>query len=160
MGKKSDYYHLKKQIESEFVDAGANIMSSKSFLDLPKVDQQSKLKERLKKYCQKAYKRVLDKPITEVREAGICMRENPFYVDTVRSFRDRRYEYKTLNKVWKGKLSEAKASGNSIKIQEAQVSYRLYLLIYMIFRISFRWLLTLKFGTGHGSGLRFLAASS
>jgi len=120
MGKKSDYYHLKKQIESEFVDAGANIMSSKSFLDLPKVDQQSKLKERLKKYCQKAYKRVLDKPITEVREAGICMRENPFYVDTVRSFRDRRYEYKTLNKVWKGKLSEAKASGNSIKIQEAQ----------------------------------------
>ncbi|KAG7653527.1 DNA polymerase epsilon catalytic subunit A C-terminal [Arabidopsis suecica] len=120
MGKKSDYYHLKKQIESEFVDAGANIPSSKSFLDLPKVDQQSKLKERLKKYCQKAYKRVLDKPITEVREAGICMRENPFYVDTVRSFRDRRYEYKTLNKVWKGKLSEAKASGNSIKIQEAQ----------------------------------------
>ncbi|CAH8251565.1 unnamed protein product [Arabidopsis lyrata] len=120
MGKKSDYYHLKKQIESEFVDAGANIQSSKSFLDLPKLDQQSKLKERLKKYCQKAYKRVLDKPITEVREAGICMRENPFYVDTVRSFRDRRYEYKTLNKVWKGKLSEAKASGNSIKIQEAQ----------------------------------------
>ncbi|KAG2305415.1 hypothetical protein Bca52824_034066 [Brassica carinata] len=115
-----DYYHLKKQIESEFVDAGANIQSSKSFLDLPKVEQQSKLKERLKKYCQKAYRRVLDKPITEVREAGICMRENPFYVDTVRSFRDRRYEYKTLNKVWKGKLSEAKASGNSIKIQEAQ----------------------------------------
>ncbi|XP_019095087.1 PREDICTED: DNA polymerase epsilon catalytic subunit A-like [Camelina sativa] len=120
MGKKSDYYHLKKQIESEFVDTGANIQSSKSFLDLPKVEQQTKLKERLKKYCQKAYKRVLDKPITEVREAGICMRENPFYVDTVRSFRDRRYEYKTLNKVWKGKLSEAKASGNSIKIQEAQ----------------------------------------
>lgn len=37
------------------------------------------------------------------------------------SFRDRRYEYKGLNKVWKGRLSEAKASGNSIKIQEAQV---------------------------------------
>ncbi|KAL0812788.1 hypothetical protein Bca101_069231 [Brassica carinata] len=120
MAKKSDYYHLKKQIESEFVDTGANIQSSKSFLDLPKVEQQSKLKDRLKKYCQKAYRRVLDKPDTEVREAGICMRENPFYVDTVRSFRDRRYEYKTLNKVWKGKLSEAKASGNSIKIQEAQ----------------------------------------
>ncbi|KAF2546192.1 hypothetical protein F2Q70_00019606 [Brassica cretica] len=120
MAKKSDYYHLKKQIESEFVDTGANIQSSKSFLDLPKVEQQSKLKDRLKKYCQKAYRRVLDKPDTEIREAGICMRENPFYVDTVRSFRDRRYEYKTLNKVWKGKLSEAKASGNSIKIQEAQ----------------------------------------
>ena len=31
-----------------------------------------------------AHKRVVDKPITEVREAGICMRENSFYVDTVR----------------------------------------------------------------------------
>lgn len=43
------------------------------------------------------------------------------------SFRDRRYEYKGLNKVWKGKLSEAKAIGNSIKIQEAQVSISLCL---------------------------------
>ncbi|XP_020536143.1 DNA polymerase epsilon catalytic subunit A isoform X2 [Jatropha curcas] len=125
MAKKSDYYHLKKQIESEFVD-GTDGQLSKSFLDLPKMEQQSKLKERLKKYCQKAYKRVLDKPVTEVREAGICMRENSFYVDTVRSFRDRRYEYKGLNKVWKGKLSEAKASGNSIKIQEAQDMVVLY----------------------------------
>ncbi|KAI7983738.1 DNA polymerase epsilon catalytic subunit A [Camellia lanceoleosa] len=119
MAKKSDYYHLKRQIESEFVDSGDGQLS-KSFLDLPKMEQQLKLKERLKKYCQKAYKRVLNKPVTELREAGICMRENSFYVDTVRSFRDRRYEYKGLNKVWKGKLSEAKASGNSIKIQEAQ----------------------------------------
>ncbi|XP_071730284.1 DNA polymerase epsilon catalytic subunit A-like [Rutidosis leptorrhynchoides] len=120
--KRSDYYHIKRQIESEFVDGS----TSKPFLDLPKVDQQLKLKDRLKKYCQKAYKRVLDKPVTEVREAGICMRENPFYVDTVRSFRDRRYEYKGLNKVWKGKLSEAKASGNPIKIQEAQDMVVLY----------------------------------
>ncbi|GAY59808.1 hypothetical protein CUMW_197330 [Citrus unshiu] len=125
MGKRSDYYHLKKQIESEFVD-GTNGHLSKSFLDLPKMEQQSRLKDRLKKYCQKAYKRVLDKPVTELREAGICMRENSFYVDTVRSFRDRRYEYKGLNKVWKGKLSEAKASGNSIKIQEAQDMVVLY----------------------------------
>lgn len=48
----SDYYHLKKQIESEFVD-GTDGQLSKSFLDLPKMEQQSKLKDRLKKYCQK-----------------------------------------------------------------------------------------------------------
>lgn len=125
MAKKSDYYHLKKQIESEIVDMSEGQLS-KSFLDLPKAEQQLKLRDRLKKYCQKAYKRVLDKPVAELREAGICMRENPFYVDTVRSFRDRRYEYKGLNKVWKGKLSEAKASGNSIKIQEAQDMVVLY----------------------------------
>ncbi|KAK8513325.1 hypothetical protein V6N12_052522 [Hibiscus sabdariffa] len=121
MAKKSDYYHLKKQIESEFFD-GTDGQLSKSFLDLPKLEQQSRLKDRLKKYSQKVYRRVLDKPVTELREAGICMRENPFYVDTVR----RRYEYKGLNKVWKGKLSEAKAGGNPMKIQEAQDMVVLY----------------------------------
>ncbi|OIT28308.1 PREDICTED: DNA polymerase epsilon catalytic subunit A-like [Nicotiana attenuata] len=125
MAKRSDYYHIKRQLESELVEVGDG-QRSQSFLDLPKADQQAKLKDRLKKYCQKAYKRVLEKPVTELREAGICMRENPFYVDTVRSFRDRRYEYKGLNKAWKGKLSEAKASGNSIKIQEAQDMVVLY----------------------------------
>ena len=29
----------------------------------------------------------------------ICQRENSFYIDTVRAFRDRRYEYKGLLKV-------------------------------------------------------------
>ena len=55
--------------------------------------------------------RVLNKPVTETRVAGICMRENPFYVDTVKSFRDRRYEYKGLNKKWKGTLGDAKKAG-------------------------------------------------
>ena len=52
--------------------------------------------------------RVLNKPVLETRTAGICMRENDFYVATVRAFRDRRYEYKGLNKAWKGKLDAAK----------------------------------------------------
>lgn len=125
MAKKSDYYHMKKQIESELVESNDS-HATKPFVELPKAEQLLKLKERLKKYCQKAYKRVLDKPMMEVREAGICMRENPFYVNTVRSFRDRRYEYKGLNKVWKGKLADAKGSRNSMKIQEAQDMVVLY----------------------------------
>ena len=36
----------------------------------------------------------------EPRVATTCQRENPFYIDTVRAFRDRRYEYKKLNKTW------------------------------------------------------------
>ena len=55
------------------------------------------------------YKRVLDKPVAETRAAGVCQRENDFYVGTVRAFRDRRYEYKALNKKWKGRLDDAKA---------------------------------------------------
>jgi DNA polymerase epsilon subunit 1 len=35
------------------------------------------------------------------------MRENPFYVDTVRDFRDRRYEFKRLTKQWGGKFKKA-----------------------------------------------------
>jgi DNA polymerase epsilon subunit 1 len=41
------------------------------------------------------------------------MRENPFYVDTVRDFRDRRYKFKTDVKNWGDKLKEVKANGGS-----------------------------------------------
>lgn len=49
-------------------------------------------------YCRKAYKKT---KITseEGRTATVCQRENSFYVDTVRAFRDRRYEFKGLTKV-------------------------------------------------------------
>lgn len=47
--------------------------------------------------------------MTDTRVAGVCQRENGFYIDTVRSFRDRRYEYKGLVKRWKGSLGQATA---------------------------------------------------
>lgn len=51
------------------------------------------------------------------------MRENPFYVDTVRDFRDRRYEFKRLTKVWTGKLKEA---SNSEETETAKNRMNLY----------------------------------
>ena len=48
------------------------------------------------------------------------MRENSFYVDTVRDFRDRRYEYKNLVKVWHGKLNEAIKEKDALKTEEAK----------------------------------------
>lgn len=54
------------------------------------------------------YKRVTNKPVVEARDADICMRENDFYVSTVRAFRDRRYEYKGKNKEWKKNLEARK----------------------------------------------------
>ena len=49
-------------------------------------------------YCHKAYKKT--KVVREEqRKTIICQRENSFYVDTVRAFRDRRYEFKGLLKV-------------------------------------------------------------
>ncbi len=49
----------------------------------------------------------------EQREAVVCQRENDFYVGTVRAFRYRRYEYKALNKKWKGALEAAKVRKRS-----------------------------------------------
>lgn len=49
-------------------------------------------------YCRRAYKKIHLTRLEE-RVTTICQRENSFYVDTVRAFRDRRYEFKGLHKV-------------------------------------------------------------
>ncbi|VDM84921.1 unnamed protein product, partial [Strongylus vulgaris] len=41
-----------------------------------------------------------------MRQTMICQRENAFYVDTVKAFRDRRYDYKELLKKAKSSLDE------------------------------------------------------
>lgn len=64
------------------------------------------LKQRIKQYCRMHYKKT---NISEnvIRSDTVCMRENPFYVDTVRDFRDRRYEFKRAVKTWAAKMREA-----------------------------------------------------
>lgn len=47
------------------------------------------------------------------------MREDSFYVDTVREFRDRRYEYKGALKTWAGKLDDARDANNGLDIKHA-----------------------------------------
>eukprot|EP00898_Chlorokybus_atmophyticus_P000434 jgi/Chlat1/1391/Chrsp12S02054 len=117
---RNEYNSLKNQLQSESLPPAVPGGPPQLYHELPEEQQGVKLKERLKKYCQKVYKRVLDKPTSEHRTANICMRENPFYVDTVRSFRDRRYDYKGFLKTWKGKLHDARKAGAVLKIQEAQ----------------------------------------
>lgn len=81
--------------------------------------QELLLKQRFKSYCSSVYKKT---KITEqqTRSATVCMRENPFYVNTVRAFRDRRYDYKTLTKTWKKKQSQAEAQNDLLAKIEAQ----------------------------------------
>uniref|UniRef100_A0A1D2A3C0 DNA polymerase epsilon catalytic subunit n=1 Tax=Auxenochlorella protothecoides TaxID=3075 RepID=A0A1D2A3C0_AUXPR len=116
---RTEYFSLKTQLQSEMFPPLGPGAPQRSWYELTSEERSKNLKARLKGYCQKVYKRVLNKPTTELRSAGICQRENSFYYDTVESFRDRRYEYKGLNKEWKGRLDKAKASGNPIRIQEA-----------------------------------------
>ena len=73
-----------------------------NFHSLAPHEQAALEKKRLADYCKKAYKRT---KVTreEKKNTTICQRENSFYVDTVRAFRDRRYEFKGLLKVRGGK---------------------------------------------------------
>ncbi|PXF40650.1 DNA polymerase epsilon catalytic subunit A [Gracilariopsis chorda] len=83
------------------------------------------LRSRLKEYCRRNYRKTLDTRV-EPKTATICQRENPFYVDTVRAFRDRRYEYKALLKKQKKLKAEAKESGDIEALKRAEKLVVLY----------------------------------
>ncbi|KAI0946543.1 hypothetical protein AcW1_009982 [Taiwanofungus camphoratus] len=96
------------------------------FVDLSESEQTALLQKRLGDYSRKVYKKIKDTKV-ENREAIICQRENPFYIDTVRRFRDRRYEYKGLHKTWKKNLDTVLAEQRSIaEVDEAKKMIVLY----------------------------------
>ena len=88
------------------------------YAQLPQSQKTQLLTKRLKDYSKKVYGKT-HKIKTEQRTGIICQRENPFYVDTVRAFRDRRYKYKDDLKYWKGKLDKAQEQKSIESIQEA-----------------------------------------
>lgn len=78
----------------------------KAYHKLNDSTQFNMLKRRLSEYSRKAYGKIHE--TREVMRSNVvCQRENSFYVDTVRLFRDRRYEYKAALKTWKKKLDAA-----------------------------------------------------
>ena len=99
---------------------------TRKFVDLSESEQTALLHKRLGDYSRRVYKKVKDTKI-ENREAIICQRENPFYIDTVRRFRDRRYEYKGLHKTWKKNLDTVLGEHRSIaEVDEAKKMIVLY----------------------------------
>ena len=89
------------------------------FDELPFSVQDGLLKKRVKQYSQKVYKRQKDSEEQD-RTATVCQRENPFYVETVRAFRDRRYEYKGLTKTWSKNVAMADKAGDKMAVAEAR----------------------------------------
>lgn len=101
----NEYSMIKRTLQNETFPAPRPWLPARTFEELSYNEQAGHIKKRLSDYSRKVYHRI--KQTTTIRrEAIICQRENPFYVNTVRSFRDRRYEFKTLAKVWKGKVSK------------------------------------------------------
>lgn len=112
----SDYRAVQRQLAYDKPSAlvGSNGVShGKLFGELPEKEQARIAKNRLKAYAQKAYHKTKI-TTSEDRIDTVCMRENSFYVDTVRAFRDRRYDYKLLTKTWKGRKAEAEMKGDAV----------------------------------------------
>jgi len=118
--KRDEYNMIRHALENEKFPGRHPNAPPRTFQDLPLDEQASLIKKRLQDYCKKVYHKIHDAETME-REAIICQRENPFYVDTVKNFRDRRYDFKGKQKVWKGKTEALKASGASnAEIDEAK----------------------------------------
>jgi DNA polymerase epsilon subunit 1 len=110
--KRDEYNMIRNSLENEKFPGKWPNSPPRSFQDLPPDEQSALVRKRLQIYSQKIYHKIHESTTIE-REAIICQRENPFYIDTVRDFRDRRYDYKGQQKVWKGKTDALKASGAS-----------------------------------------------
>lgn len=106
--KMDEYLMIRRALENETFPGRNPRAPPRTFEDLSPAEKASNIKKRLSDYSRKVYSRLHKTEIVE-REAIICQRENPFYVDTVRDFRDRRYDFKNLQKVWKKKVSEVPA---------------------------------------------------
>jgi len=107
---KGEYDRARDQLSQEKLPDG------NSFNDLSEKEQTSLVSTRLKQYSKNAYNKTkVTKEITKTDT--VCMRENSFYVDSVRRFRDRRYEYKKLAKKWGRKVKD---SNDAISKKEAE----------------------------------------
>ena len=87
----SEYQMVRTQLSYEEVESKDmdGKVKKTPFGDLTPVQQAELVKKRLKGYSQKVYRK--SKSTTEAKRSDVvCMREDPFYVDTVKNFRDRR----------------------------------------------------------------------
>jgi DNA polymerase epsilon subunit 1 len=108
--KKDEYNMVRHALENERFPGKHPKAPARTFQELSVDEQATLVKKRLQEYSKKIYHKIHDATTIE-REAIICQRENPFYIDTVRDFRDRRYDYKGKQKVWKGKTEALKSAG-------------------------------------------------
>lgn len=120
----SDYNMIKNAAYNENFPPKYPNGPKRKFEELPYNDQVSHIKQKISDYSRKVYHRIKCTETVE-REAIVCQRENPFYVNTVRSFRDRRYDFKGLAKVWKGKVKSID-SEDKHSIDEAKKMVVLY----------------------------------
>ncbi|XP_023014693.2 DNA polymerase epsilon catalytic subunit 1 [Leptinotarsa decemlineata] len=122
---RNEYHRIQQQLETEKFPSQYPGGAPKAFHELQRQEQAEWEKKRLSVYCRKVYKKLKCTRIEE-QKTTICQKENSFYVDTVRAFRDRRYEYKGLSKKAKQAVVDAVKGGDASEIKSAKNREVLY----------------------------------
>ena len=123
---KNEYNMVRHALENERFPGKYPNSPARTFQDMSVEEQASMVKKRLTDYSKKVYHKIHETKTIE-REAIVCQRENPFYVDTVKDFRDRRYDFKGKQKMWKNNTESLKSTGASVtEIEEAKKMIVLY----------------------------------
>ncbi|KAI5855289.1 DNA polymerase epsilon catalytic subunit A [Tricharina praecox] len=118
--KRDEYNMIKRALENETFPPRYPNQPRRTWDELPQEDQAVQVKKRLQDFSKKIYHKIHESKTIE-KEAIICQRENPFYVDTVKDFRDRRYHFKGQQKVWNRKTAELKGAGAApIEVEQAK----------------------------------------
>ncbi|KHN70755.1 DNA polymerase epsilon catalytic subunit A [Toxocara canis] len=113
---KGEYERILQQLENEKFGK-----PPKPFHALDREQRALIEKKRVQDFCKRAYGRT-HVTRNEYRYTTICQRENGFYINTVRAFRDRRYQYKNLLKKAKAALSEVPEDDmNALKSAQGRV---------------------------------------
>ena len=117
---KNEYNMVRHALENERFPNKHPALPLRAFQELSWDEQATMVKKRLSDYSKKIYHKIHETQTVE-REAIICQRENPFYVDTVKNFRDRRYDFKGKQKIWKGKTEVLRSSGaTAAEVEDAK----------------------------------------
>ncbi len=113
---KLEYERTRDQLQREIPKDGIN------FNEMSEKKQSTLIASRLKDYSRNAFRKT---KITEeiTRQDTVCMRENDFYVETVRRFRDRRYDYKKMTKTWKNKIDSAQDAASRKLAEDKTLVY-------------------------------------
>lgn len=93
--------------------------------ELSEKEKTAEITKAVREFSQKAYRRVKSS-IYEDKTDVVCQRENSFYVDTVRMFRDRRYEFKRAVKTSNKELEKAEEAGDAVAKMAAKDKVLLY----------------------------------
>jgi DNA polymerase epsilon subunit 1 len=90
-----------------------------SWKELDEKEQFDQLIKNVRDLSLKAYKRVKSS-VYEEKTDIVCQRENAFYIDTIRAFRDRRYKFKDGVKQANKEREAAERDGDVVRAAKAK----------------------------------------